>query len=184
MSHEEAAFGVLMSRVRDGSQEAAWELIGEYGDLVLRVVRKRLPHELRRAFDSADFVQVAWGTIFRHRSRLCRFDKPTEFVSYLAAVAANKVRTEIRRRLQQQKYNVNREQPLDQAEHSVVAAVPTPSQVAIGANSGFAYWKTNRPTIRKSSGCDSRDIRRVRLPGDWDWMKGPSGACCESYSET
>ncbi len=144
MSHEEAAFGVLMSRVRDGSQEAAWELIGEYGDLVLRVVRKRLPHELRRAFDSADFVQVAWGTIFRHRSRLCRFDKPTEFVSYLAAVAANKVRTEIRRRLQQQKYNVNREQPLDQAEHSVVAAVPTPSQVAIAREQWFRILE-NQP---------------------------------------
>jgi RNA polymerase sigma-70 factor (ECF subfamily) len=144
MSSEEASFVVLMSQVRGGSQDAAWELIARYGDLVRRVVRKQLPRELRKAFDSDDFVQVAWGTIFRHRSRLCRFETSAEFVAFLAAVAANKVRGEVRRRLHQQKHNVNREHPLDQAEDHVVESVPTPSQVAIAREKWFRILE-NQP---------------------------------------
>ena len=177
MSHQDAAFEMLMSRVRSGSQEAAWELIAEYGDLVLRVVRMRLPHRLRRAFDSEDFVQIAWGTIFRHRSRLCRFEKQQELVAFLAAVAANKVRMEIRRRLHQQKFNVTREEPLSQADQTGLVTVPTPSQVAVAREQWFRLLD-NQPAhyqeiirlrfLRHSSreiarlvGLDEGTVRRV-----------------------
>ncbi len=59
MGNGAADFSELISRVRGGSQEAAWELITEYGDLVLRAVRKRLPDDLRRAFDSQDSFSQA-----------------------------------------------------------------------------------------------------------------------------
>ncbi len=124
-------FSQLIARVRAGSQDAAWELIAEYGDLVFRVVRRKLPPALRGMFDSQDFVQVAWGSIFRHRSRLDRFETPAEFTAFLGTVAANKVRLEIRRRLKQQKHNVNRERPLDSSVHHCAAKDPTASQVAI-----------------------------------------------------
>lgn len=137
MSSQEAGFLALMSRVRGGSQDAAWELLDQYSDLVLRVVRKRLPQELRRAFDSQDFVQVAWGTIFRHRTRLCRFETPADFIAFLAAVAANKVRAEVRRRLYHQRHNMNHERSLDQAADCVLAASPTPSQVAMAREQWF-----------------------------------------------
>jgi RNA polymerase sigma factor (sigma-70 family) len=145
MSSEEAGFLALMARVRNGSQEAAWELLDRYSDLVLRVVRKRLPQELRKAFDSQDFVQLAWGTVFRHRTRLCRFEKPAEFIAFLAAVAANKVRAEVRRRLHHQRHNVNFERPLGQAADWLIAAVPTPSQVAIAREQWFRILDNQPP---------------------------------------
>jgi hypothetical protein len=81
-------------KVRVGSQQAVGDLLADYGDLVLRVVRRRLPQTLRRLFDSHDFAQVVWGSIFRHRSRLNRFNTADEFVAFVATVAANKVRME------------------------------------------------------------------------------------------
>lgn len=130
MSNGAAEFSELMTRVRAGSEEAAWELIAQYGDLVFRVVRNRLPQNLRRAFDSEDFVQVAWASVFRHRSRLDRFDTAGDFIAFVATVAANKVRMEVRRRCQLQKHNVNRERPLDSAAQCDDQA-PTPCEVAV-----------------------------------------------------
>jgi hypothetical protein len=94
MKHMTADFSRIIAGVRDGSQQAAGDLLAEYGDLVLRVVRRRLPQTLRRLFDSHDFAQVVWGSIFRHRSRLNRFNTADEFVAFVATVAANKVRME------------------------------------------------------------------------------------------
>ena len=126
-----AEFTRLLTCLREGSEQAAWELLAEYGDLVFRVVRHRLPQDLRRAFDSQDFAQDVWASIFRHRSRLGRLETQGAFVAFLATVAANKVRLEIRRRLRQQKHNMNRERPFDSSVHYRAAGEATPSQVAI-----------------------------------------------------
>ena len=153
----------LIGRVRAGSQEAAWELIDEYGELVFRVVRKRLPQDLRRVFDSQDFAQLAWGSIFRHRSRLDRFKTPAEFTAFLAGVAANKVRMEVRCRCRQEKHNVNRERPFDSVAKDSAANGPTPSQVAIARETWFRLFE-NQPAhyqeiIRlRSSGHSTREI--------------------------
>lgn len=132
-----AEFSRLLADVREGSEQAAWDLLARYGDFVFRVVRQRLPEDLRRVFDSQDFVQVAWASIFRHRSRLSRFETPGEFVAFLAAVAANKVRLEIRRRLRQQKHTMNRDRPLDSSALYCAATQATPSQVAIARENWF-----------------------------------------------
>jgi len=125
-------FAHLMSLCREGSPEAARQLISKHGDLVLRVVRRHLPQLLRRTFDSEDFAQVAWHSVFRHRSRFDRFGTPREFLAFLTAVAANKVRMEVRRRCQQTKHNLNREQRLTLAiSRQSSARDATPSQLAI-----------------------------------------------------
>ena len=158
-----AEFSELMARVREGSQQAAWELFSQYGELVFRVVRSKLPRDLRRAFDSADFVQVAWGSIFRHRSRLARLKSPGEFIAFLATVAANKVRMEVRRRCLQKKRNVNRERPLDSAAVSVATSEPTASQVAMAREKWFGLLEGQpahyQEVIRlRYLGYSSRDI--------------------------
>ncbi|MHB8974158.1 MAG: RNA polymerase sigma factor [Pirellulaceae bacterium] len=138
-------FSRLLAGVREGSEQAAWDLLTEYGEFVFRVVRKRLPQDLRRAFDSHDFVQVVWASIFRHRSRLSRFETSGEFVAFLAAVAANKVCLEIRRRLRQQKHNMNRDRPFDSSANYCAAAEATPSQVAIARENWFRLLEGQPP---------------------------------------
>ncbi len=124
-------FSELMARVRDGSQEAAAELVAQYGEMVFNAVRKLFPQGLRRAFDSEDLVQVAWRSVFRHLSRLGRFETPAEFAAFLDTLATNKVRLEVRRRYGQKKHNVNRECPIGSQLDRFPDGGPTPSQMAI-----------------------------------------------------
>ena len=137
MTKPSSEFCELMARVRDGSQDAAWELVARYSELVVRSVRKRLPDDLRRAFDSDDFAQIAWATFFRHPSRVSRLETPGEFVRFMATVAANKVRMEVRKRCVRQKHNVNRERAHDSALELQAGSDPTPSQFAIARERWF-----------------------------------------------
>src|SRR5437870_4945509 len=47
MSVDRDEFKNLMQRVRDGSEDAARELLDRYGEHILRVVRRKLSRELR-----------------------------------------------------------------------------------------------------------------------------------------
>jgi RNA polymerase sigma-70 factor (ECF subfamily) len=76
MPPQQRDFRSLMEQLRQGSQDAAWELIEQYGPLVKRVVRRNLDHGLRSKFDSVDFVQAVWGSFFRNRTRLDKFAAP------------------------------------------------------------------------------------------------------------
>ena len=106
-------FQVLLQRVCDGSEEAAWELVEKYGDHIRRAVRRSLDARLRSKFDSLDFVQLVWSSFFRARGRAQRFNHPGELVAFLRTMARNKVGMETRRRLNTEKLNVGRERSLD-----------------------------------------------------------------------
>lgn len=127
-------FRALLTDVQAGSQEAAWTLVDRYSAQILRCVRRRLPTALRSKFDSDDYVQAVWLTVFNHRSRLARHASPAEFVAFIGEVANNKVRQEVRKRLRYQKFNVNREQPLDDSQapdqRLPQATGETPSRIA------------------------------------------------------
>ncbi len=106
-------FQILLQRVCDGSEEAAWELVAKYGDHIRRAVRRSLDARLRSKFDSLDFVQLVWSSFFRARGQAQRFNHPGELVAFLRTMARNKVGMETRRRLNTQKFNVGRERSLD-----------------------------------------------------------------------
>ena len=126
-------FQRLLDQCRQGSPEAIRQLISEHGDLVLRVVQKHLPHDLRRMYDSQDFVQDTWKSVLRQRSRFGRFGTTQEFLKIVTALEANKVRGEVRRRCQQTKHNVNREKQAPTALiRQPLSRDSTPSQLAIG----------------------------------------------------
>ena len=150
MQEHPLEFTELIQQVRNGSQDAAWELIESFGPQILRVVRRRLPVVLRQKFDSQDFVQAAWASIFAHRSRLTRFTRSEEFVAFMGAVAGNKVGMEVRKRLQGQKYNVQNEKSLDD---SVKAPAnihqPSPSQVAVARERWTQILADQPPHYRK-----------------------------------
>lgn len=128
---DDTAFADLIRDVSCGSQEAARELVEKYYPLVLKVVRRRLPRELRPVFDSIDFAQVAWNSVFRHRSQIGRLETKEAFARFLAAVASNKVTTEVRRRLKQEKHSFRRERALGTEPIDCEDSSPTPSQHAI-----------------------------------------------------
>lgn len=106
-------FQILLQRVCEGSEDAAWELVDKYGDHIRRAVRRSLDARLRSKFDSLDFVQLVWSSFFRARGRAQRFNHPKELVAFLHAMARNKVGMETRRRLNTQKFDVGRERSLD-----------------------------------------------------------------------
>jgi RNA polymerase sigma-70 factor (ECF subfamily) len=129
-------FRGLMERVLAGSPEAARELTQLYGPHLLRAVRLRMNKSLRPKFDSLDFVQDIWASFFADLPRGRSWGSPAELVAFLACLARNKVVETVRQRLHGQKYNVNREQPLDEVirddSSAPEAQQPTPSEVAMG----------------------------------------------------
>lgn len=137
MPDERTNFDRLIEQVRQGSQEAAWDLIEQYGPRLVRIVRRQLPHSLRSKFDSLDFVQAAWASFFAQPSRVPDFAGEEQFVAFVAAVVSNKVKTEVRRRLHSQKYNVQRERSFDSTV-SVAANEATPSQIAMARERWFS----------------------------------------------
>src|SRR5438067_2760232 len=136
MPDNDADFLALMERVLAGSPEAAREFTELYGPSLLRAVRLRLNRNLRPKFDSLDFVQDIWASFFTDLPRGRSFRSPAELVAFLTSLARNKVVDAVRHRLQGQKYNVNREQALEDLfeddRTALVAQQPTPSEVAMG----------------------------------------------------
>ncbi len=128
-------FTSLIRRVREGSEDAAWELVNQYGEAIRRAVRRALNERLRSKFDSLDFVQVVWNSLFRVRDKLDRFNRPEELTAYLVTMARNKVGMEVRHRLMTQRYNVGHEESLDQLQAmgcmDVASPQPSPIDVAI-----------------------------------------------------
>ncbi len=155
------SFRSLICHVREGSEDAAWDLVEQYGEAIRRAVRRALNERLRSKFDSLDFVQLVWNSLFRVRDKLDRFDRPEELTAYLVTMARNKVGMEVRRRLMTDKYNVNREQSLDQLKAkghlNIPSRQPAPIDVAIARE----QWDR----ILKDQPEHYRQIIHLRLQG-------------------
>ncbi len=128
-------FRILLDQVKDGSEEAARQLIEQYGDAIRRSIRRALNPVLRQSFDSLDFVQLVWKSLFGARDKLDRFHEPKELAAYLFGMVRNKVNNEIRRATSTRKSNGLRQESLDQLLESkgyhVLDNCPSPSQWAI-----------------------------------------------------
>ena len=153
-------FALLVSQVKEGSQDAAWELVELYGPHVLRVVRRSLNREMRPTFDSQDFVQAVWASFFTHRDRFLRIETPQQLVGLLAAMVKNKVADEARRR-STQKHDWRRERSIDDSDvvihGGLTSTDATPSQIAI------ARERWSRLMQQQSE--RSRQIVHLRLAG-------------------
>jgi len=84
-------FHNLMQKIRQGSEDAAWQLVTRYGGALRQAVRRVLSARLRPKFDSADFVQIVWLSFFRVPAHRGQFDNPAALVAYLARMAQYKV---------------------------------------------------------------------------------------------
>ncbi len=155
-------FDMLIREVRAGSQDAAWQLIENYSSKILRVVRRELPDTLRKKFDSQDFLQVVWASVFREPQRLTGFDSPDQLAAFLGGIAANKVKMEKRRRFHGQKHNVNLERALEDSEAKAGSTIqtnePSPEQIAIARE----RWERMMDELSD----DYKKIVELRLAGN------------------
>lgn len=135
MSADSAAFRSLMEQVREGQPEAIQNLIDQYGDHLLRVIRRRLHQKMRPKYDSQDFCQAVWASFFA-LSQDFVFEQPEQLLAFLGDLARNKVVEAIRQRLIAKKYNIGREVPLSRIpnvpeDNNLAGREPTPSAIAV-----------------------------------------------------
>lgn len=131
----QSGFAELMAELRDGSESAATQLVDQYAPYILRAVRRTLNHEIRAKFDSIDFAQAVWCSVFAKPTKLHDIQTPEQLIRLLSAMSRNKVIDEIRRRMETQKHDVRRERQYAETTAAVNEGVasrePSPSQVAI-----------------------------------------------------
>lgn len=152
-------FAGLMRGVAEGSEEAAWRVVEAYGPHVLRAVRRTLHEKVRRQFDSQDFVQAVWASLFAGRARFCRVESPQQLIALLTTIARNKVIDVVRQRTTTQKYDVDREVSSSHEQlASHLACDPSPSQVAM-ARERWEQMLRDKPD-------HYRKIIQFRLRGD------------------
>lgn len=128
------SFEVLLNRIRQGDEQAIATLVDTYGSHLIRAVRKTLCTEIRSKFDSHDFVQAVWASVFAAPDRLKRIQDPAQLVGLLKVMARNKVVDENRRRTQSQRHSVYQEQqlPMDrQGQDQLLSSAPGPVELAI-----------------------------------------------------
>jgi RNA polymerase sigma-70 factor (ECF subfamily) len=142
-------FAALVQRVQGGSEDAARELIARYGPHIIRIVRRKLSKQLRSKFDSVDFVQSVWASVFANRDLLAQLEGPEQMIAFLVTLARNKVTEQTQKRFQTQKRDLGQEQRLEGTSADTPEEVPeigaTPSQVAI-ANETWDRLLEGQPT--------------------------------------
>lgn len=115
-----------------GSEQAIQRLVAYYEPHLRRAVRRRIPRKMRTKYDSADFVQMVWASTFRNRDRFDRLAHHSDFVRYLTTLARNKVVQELRKRMQTQGYNIDRERTLVcDSRGGIADPSPSPTEAAI-----------------------------------------------------
>lgn len=129
-------FGEVVRRARSGDQAATAALLGRFEAEVRTMVRIRLPRSLRNQFDSMDFVQAVWTSLFAGPGPGgdAQFSDEEQFLRFLAGVARNKVYEEHRRQTRTKKYDIGREERLyvrrgeREVPRDVAGSDPTPSE--------------------------------------------------------
>lgn len=156
---EQLTFEGLLEQARQGSDEAAWDLVELYGPHILRTVRRTISQEIRGKFDSEDFAQAVWASFFAASQQFNGVTEPKQLVGLLTKMARNKVIDEVRRRMQTQKYSVQRERVISEMDegNSLESREPSPSQFAI-ARERWVQMLQSQPER-------DRQIIRLRLMG-------------------
>lgn len=151
MTDRGTEFATLMKQVQAGNKEAARELHGLYGPHILRAVRRRLHQRLRSKFDSIDFVQDVWASFFADVPEKNYFESPEDLIAFLTVMARNKVADAVRLRLQRQKFNLNRERPLERTPLGAdrfPASQQTPSEIVMDREE-WAQFLEKQPLVHR-----------------------------------
>jgi RNA polymerase sigma-70 factor (ECF subfamily) len=156
-----------LNRAKAGDEAALRDLLKQFETEVRMVVRHRLPRAMRSQYDSMDFVQAVWQSVFTGEGiDLGRFENPRHLLAYLAGVARNKV-YEQHRRQTTRKYDIARQEPLfvrrgnRDVPRDVPGNDPSPSQDAQAGDRLAQLLQGRSPQERRVV-----DLRRLGLTFD------------------
>ena len=119
----------LLERLNGGDPAAAEEAFVAYEPYLRKVVRRLLPAELRRKFDSIDVVQSVCGDVFAaFRAGGMRFNTVAQLRAFLIKATRNRFIDRVR----QHRSAVRLERPLGdcEPEHLPRSTQPRPSEAA------------------------------------------------------
>lgn len=134
MSQKSSNFQKLIESLEQHQEAAVEELVERYGNHILRVVRKHLNQRMRIRFDSDDFMQAVWATLFVKPTAFQHIEDEGQLIAFLTQIAFHKVIDARRANTQSQRRDVHREISLDQPESSIQltpAHATTPSAYLI-----------------------------------------------------
>lgn len=148
-------FDSLIAKVRQGNNEAAKELLAEYGPHIIRVVRRRMNAKLRERFDSQDFTQAVWASFFGNIDEVTRLRDSEELIQFLSRVASNKVIDAGRRGQTSPENHLTDGETGEQAghDHRLNISQPTPSEHAMARESWDRIVQDEGETERRIVEC-------------------------------
>lgn len=169
----------LVERVGQGCPAAKDELVARFGGYLRQVVRRKLDARLRTRFDSLDFVQDVWLSLFEtvESGSICTV---ADLQAYLTRMALNKVIDQRRRGQSRAKQYRRPDVPLEDVEGvalGLLSKEDTASQVAM-AEEAYERMRKQIPTrylrilelrqqglmfteIAERLGTNERTVRRV-----------------------
>ena len=150
-----------MDRLRQGCDDAAWQLLCEYGPHVVAVIRRRLDRDMRVRVDSQDVIQAVWKSFFFDMAGIDSIHSPDELMRVLVTMAQNKLADAHRRHVRAERRGVLQTTPialLNEDEDGVRKRVSTPSQFAM-ARERWQQLLDESPPIH-------REVIRLRLTGE------------------
>jgi len=110
---EDPSLAELFTQALRGDKAASRALYDRIEPELKIMVRVRLPKVLRTQFDTMDFVQSVWRSIFdKDPSAFPPFENSRHLLGYLAGLTANLVVYEHRRRTRTRKYDLSRQEAL------------------------------------------------------------------------
>lgn len=125
-------FRQLWVEARSGSEDAAEQMVKEFRQSILAVIRRHLSRPMRRQFDSEDLLQTIWKSLFigdSHRE----FDKSEDLRAFVHQVAKNKSIDKYRQHVETKRRDIRREVPVSDLSHEsnnqLDHDAPTPSRV-------------------------------------------------------
>lgn len=179
MASTTADFRDLLTRISSGDNEALQALMDGYRTEILRVIRRHIRRDLRKRFDSEDFAQAVWLSLYNKRCEITKIDSPETLGRYLAQMAKHKVIDEGRRQTGA-KRNIRRDVNINGSRVAVddleAGNSPSPSQLALSKDQlsllinlarddekKMVQWRLEGLTfadIADRIGMDERTIRR------------------------
>jgi RNA polymerase sigma factor (sigma-70 family) len=154
-------FETLLDRLRQGCDDAAWQLICEYGPHIVAVVRRRLHRNIRARVDSQDLVQAVWKSFFFDMAGIEDIRSPDQLMAVLVTMTQNKIVDVHRRHVYAERRGVAHETPLaclKEEEGELRPREASPSQFAMARECWQQMLHERTPL--------QRQIIRLRLAGE------------------
>jgi RNA polymerase sigma factor (sigma-70 family) len=169
MATSTSEFEILLDRVRTGDEDAAWQLVCEYGPHVVAVVRRRIRRQIRVRLDSQDLVQAVWKSFFFDLPGRSEIRTPEQLIKLLVEFTHNKVVDAYREHLFAGRRRAELENPPaakddDEQESADERPVEPPGRAATPSQFAVAREELQR-MLQKRPAMHQQVIQR-RLMGD------------------